>query len=384
MAAAVSKKGKATRAKPAAQATDSPKAAVESPQPAKRKAESEASPVVTKKAKAEKNKKAVAAATSGDKEEETAAQKKSATTTTKKASSTKASKKAGKEEAAVAEEEIALDDNDSEDEEREDQALVSKLGFEVSDDEEEGGDYTAGTDVGKVPKVSAKVKKNAEAGSSDGPRVIYIGHIPYGFFEHEIRQYLSQFGAITNLRLSRNKKTGASKGYAFVEFQDASTAAIVAKTMDAYLLFGRILKVKLVPRESQHDDLFKGANRRFKKVPWTKMAGKELEKPKGEARWGKAVEKENRRRSGRLEKLRELMGYEFEAPAVKPATAALEAAKKTAEIEAPPKVDEEEEKPKAIEAPPAAEKESVVEAANSPAAKPAKTTKAKKGRKAKS
>lgn len=36
--------------------------------------------------------------------------------------------------------------------------------------------------------------------------VVYLGRIPYGFFEDPMRQFFSQFGEITRLRLSRNKK----------------------------------------------------------------------------------------------------------------------------------------------------------------------------------
>jgi len=36
--------------------------------------------------------------------------------------------------------------------------------------------------------------------------VVYLGRIPHGFYEDQIRGFLSQFGDITRLRLSRNKK----------------------------------------------------------------------------------------------------------------------------------------------------------------------------------
>ena len=35
-------------------------------------------------------------------------------------------------------------------------------------------------------------------------------------------------------------------------------------TATAYLLYGKVLKVKMVPKEQVHENLFKGANRRFK------------------------------------------------------------------------------------------------------------------------
>ena len=37
------------------------------------------------------------------------------------------------------------------------------------------------------------------------PKVLYIGHVPHGFYEQQMRGYFSQFGEVTRLRLSRNK-----------------------------------------------------------------------------------------------------------------------------------------------------------------------------------
>lgn len=108
--------------------------------------------------------------------------------------------------------------------------------------------------------------------SSDQPTVIYVGHIPHGFYEDQMAGFFGQFGTIRRLRLSRNKTTSKSKHYAFIEFESPEVAAIVAECMNGYLLFGRILQVKLVPREKVHPMLWKGANRTFKKIPWQKIA----------------------------------------------------------------------------------------------------------------
>ncbi|KAL1838965.1 hypothetical protein VTK73DRAFT_4188 [Phialemonium thermophilum] len=157
--------------------------------------------------------------------------------------------------------------------------------------------------------------------AAEGTGVIYVGHIPHGFYEHQMREYFSQFGEVLRLRLSRNKKTGASKHYAFVEFAEAATADIVAKTMDHYMLFGHNLRVRVVPPDEVHPDLWRGANRRFKRVPWNTMAGRQLEKPAPESTWLKRVGKEERRRRARAQKLAEL-GYEFEVPSLKAVEAA--------------------------------------------------------------
>ena len=75
---------------------------------------------------------------------------------------------------------------------------------------------------------------------------IYLGHIPHGFYEQEMRRYFSQFGAVKTLRLSRSRRTGRSRGYAFVKFECAEVAEIAADTMNNYLMYGRLLKCHTV------------------------------------------------------------------------------------------------------------------------------------------
>ncbi|VUC33449.1 unnamed protein product [Clonostachys rosea] len=274
--------------------------------------------------------------------------------------------------------------SDSEEDEQAD-ALAAELDPE---DEEASADaelYKPGQPVGKIPDVSQAVQKAAKAASDGEAGIIYVGRIPHGFYEHEMKQYFSQFGKVTQIRLSRNKKTGASKHFAFIEFAEASTAEIVAKTMDNYLLFGHILKCKVLPKEQAHDDIFKGANKRFKKVPWNKIAGKNLEKPLSEASWKKKVTKEQNKRNKSAELLKKI-GYTYEAPAIQaippPAPKELENAESKA-IEAAP--EEEAEAPaaeKIVEDAPEEDKPKSISAPKSKVAKP-KAKKAAKGKKAK-
>lgn len=131
-----------------------------------------------------------------------------------------------------------------------------------------------------------------------------------------MRGYFSQFGEITKLRLSRNRKTGASKHFAFIEFASDSVARIVANAMDNYLMFGHILKCKYVPVDSLPPRVWEGANRRFKKVPWNKVEKRELEKPKTKEQWGKKNKKEQDKRDKMAEKMKGL-DYEFRMPKLK-------------------------------------------------------------------
>jgi nucleolar protein 15 len=107
--------------------------------------------------------------------------------------------------------------------------------------------------------------------------VVYIGHLPEDFEEHQMKKFFAQFGNIKNLQLSRSKKTGNSKHYGWIEFDTPAIASIVAKAMDHYLLFSNTLVCSVLPVSRVHPMLFKNARRRPKQPkPLTPLSRKEL------------------------------------------------------------------------------------------------------------
>jgi nucleolar protein 15 len=257
------------------------------------------------------------------------------------------------EEESIVEAEDGAEDSDPED--IDDQTAALLKGFE-SDEEDDKADegFEAGQEVPKIDKkLTKKAKKAAKEGESDKPGVVYVGRIPHGFYEHEMKAYFTQFGAINRLRLSRNRKTGASRHFAFMEFASADVAEIVAKTMDNYLLFGHILKCKLVDPEQVHAEMWKGSNKRFKKVPWNKLEGRKLAQGMDEAGWTKRIENEEKKRAEKAEKLKAI-GYEFKAPKLKSAKDVPKTKRQSLVIATEEDASDAEE-PKAIEAPPAEE-----------------------------
>ncbi|KAK9373383.1 uncharacterized protein V1513DRAFT_449453 [Lipomyces chichibuensis] len=166
---------------------------------------------------------------------------------------------------------------------------------------------------------STKSKKKGKS-SDDGDKagVLYIGRIPHGFYESQMRGYFSQFGDILRLRLSRNKKTGASKHYAFIEFASNEVAQIVADTMNNYLLYGHILKVSVVPENQVHEKMFVGSNRKFKRIPRAKLAKHQHDKKRNNKELERLVARENKRRKSKQEKLNDLgIDYTIPTPEVK-------------------------------------------------------------------
>lgn len=218
------------------------------------------------------------------------------------------------------------DEDDDEDDEDEgdapdDQTAALLAGFESDgDDVHPPGDagFKEGSKIPSLPKSKATKKlKSIKSAENDTPGVVYIGRIPHGFYEHEMRTYFNQFGDVNRLRLSRSVKTGHSKHYAFLEFKNVDVAKIVAETMDNYLMFGHILKCKLVAPGDVHESMWKGADKRFKKVPWNKMEGRKLEMAVGRDVWKKREEKETVKRAEKSKKTMEKVGYAFEGTGLK-------------------------------------------------------------------
>ena len=104
--------------------------------------------------------------------------------------------------------------------------------------------------------------------------IVYIGHLPNGFEEKEMKKFFNQFGEVKNVQLSRSTKFGNSRHYGWVQFETTEIAKVVAKAIDKYLLSEKLLACNVLPTSKVPKDLFvnivKG-NRKFKtKKPLTK------------------------------------------------------------------------------------------------------------------
>ncbi len=131
----------------------------------------------------------------------------------------------------------------------------------------------------KGGKRNKRKKDNNKTDASEEPSsVIYLGHLPVGFEEREITVFLNQFGNVTRCRVSRSKKTGRSRGYAFVEFVDHEVAKVVAETMSGYFLLEKRLVCHILPQDQVHELMFAKAKRIATKAVIHKKARLEVNK----------------------------------------------------------------------------------------------------------
>ncbi|XP_044461697.1 uncharacterized RNA-binding protein C1827.05c-like isoform X2 [Mangifera indica] len=145
--------------------------------------------------------------------------------------------------------------------------------------------------------------------------VLYIGRIPHGFYEKEMQAFFGQFGIIKRLRIARNKKTGKSKHFGFLEFKDPEVAEVVADTMHGYLLFEHLLQVHLIPPEHVHPKLWKGFNYRYKPSDRVQVERRQQNKERTLEEHRKLVEKIMKRDQKRRKRIEDA-GIEYEYPEI--------------------------------------------------------------------
>ncbi|PIN05496.1 Nucleolar RNA-binding protein NIFK [Handroanthus impetiginosus] len=145
--------------------------------------------------------------------------------------------------------------------------------------------------------------------------VLYIGRIPHGFYEDEMEAFFKQFGAIKRLRIARNRKTGKSKHFGFIEFESPEVAKVVEECMHNYLMYEHLLQVRLVPPERVHPKLWKGVNRLYQPLDWVQIERKRHDKERTLEQQQKLIAgimKRDKKRRKRIE----AAGIDYECPEI--------------------------------------------------------------------
>ncbi|KAH8862627.1 RNA-binding motif protein, X-linked 2 [Schistosoma japonicum] len=77
---------------------------------------------------------------------------------------------------------------------------------------------------------------------------IYVGGLHYDLTEGDVICVFSQYGEIVNINLVRDKKTGVSKGFAFVCYEDQRSTVLATDNLNGIKLGGRIIRVDHVEK----------------------------------------------------------------------------------------------------------------------------------------
>jgi RNA recognition motif-containing protein len=80
---------------------------------------------------------------------------------------------------------------------------------------------------------------------------IYVGNLSYDTTEDDLRDYFSQFGAISDIKLIIDFATGRSKGFGFISYASAQDCDSAVSAANGVELSGRKLKVNIAREDNR-------------------------------------------------------------------------------------------------------------------------------------
>jgi RNA recognition motif-containing protein len=84
---------------------------------------------------------------------------------------------------------------------------------------------------------------------------IYVGNLPYKITENDLRDLFSAYGEVTSVSMIKDKMTGQSKGFGFVDMPDAAEGNAAIQGLNEQAVQGRNIKVnEAKPREERPRD----------------------------------------------------------------------------------------------------------------------------------
>ncbi|KAF4322124.1 hypothetical protein BBO99_00002807 [Phytophthora kernoviae] len=87
---------------------------------------------------------------------------------------------------------------------------------------------------------------------------LFIGGLSFELSEGDVLCVMSQFGEIEDIHLVRDAKTGKSKGFAFIKYENQRSTVLAVDNLNGFRLLDRVLRVDHVlkyrlPKELQED-----------------------------------------------------------------------------------------------------------------------------------
>lgn len=91
---------------------------------------------------------------------------------------------------------------------------------------------------------------------------LYVGNLSYNTSEDTLQALFSQAGTVTSVDLIKDRMTGSSKGFAFVQMGSQSEAENAIRMFNGHQLDNREIKVSIArPREESGSGGFGGPRR---------------------------------------------------------------------------------------------------------------------------
>jgi RNA recognition motif-containing protein len=81
---------------------------------------------------------------------------------------------------------------------------------------------------------------------------IYVSNLSFNVIDEDVESYFAEYGEVVSAKVIKDKFTGKSRGFAFVEMSDDAAAQKAIQELDGAVVDGRTIAVAVArPREEK-------------------------------------------------------------------------------------------------------------------------------------
>jgi len=145
---------------------------------------------------------------------------------------------------------------------------------------------------------------------------IYVGGLSYRLNEGDLKVAFSQWGTVNHINLIRDKKTGKTRGFAFIGYEDQRSTILAVDNMNGVQIDGRQITVDhkreyKPPKDSDsEEDVNDNEDKKSRKRKRSPKEEEEVD-PKKLRKLKKKEKKKQKKHAKREEKRKELMRMAF-------------------------------------------------------------------------
>lgn len=97
---------------------------------------------------------------------------------------------------------------------------------------------------------------------------LYVGNLSYNTVEHDIEALFAQHGDIASVSIVRDRATGQSRGFGFVEMNDDTQCQAAMQKLDQFEFEGRRLTVNEAKPQERRSFGGGGGGRQHREPRW--------------------------------------------------------------------------------------------------------------------
>lgn len=91
---------------------------------------------------------------------------------------------------------------------------------------------------------------------------IYVSNLSFAVRDEDLREFFAEYGEVSSAKVIMDKFTNRSRGFAFVEMPDESSAQKAIQELDGATVDGRSIKVNVArPKEKSNNSRSFSSNR---------------------------------------------------------------------------------------------------------------------------